>query len=69
MRYFNIEQMREPRSMYVGSGKLDISELESKCKEITKQDALSLPRWGSGNIEVDEEGNWSYLFTNFDTSD
>ncbi len=66
MRYFNVEQFKEPKSMYYG--KIDISELEKTAKEITEAEAKQRPRWGSGNISVDEEGNWHWVATDFDTS-
>jgi len=68
MRYFNIQQQREPRSMYTGDRLVDVSELESTAKEITEEQSRLKPRWGSGNLSVDESGNWRWMATHFDTS-
>ena len=68
MRYFNIEQRREPKSMFSGERLADILELEKTAKEITEQQAKEKPSWGSGNISVDETGKWKWEATNHDTS-
>ena len=68
MRYFNIEQFREPKSMFSGEKKVDISELEKTAKEITEEQAKKTPEWGSGNISVDETGKWKWEAANHDTS-
>jgi len=69
MRYFNIEQHREPEGMFSGDKKVDISELEKTAKEITEEQSRQKPTWGSGNISVDENGNWKWMATCHDTSD
>ena len=54
MRYFNIEQRREPKSMFSGERLADILELEKTAKEITEQQAKEKPSWGSGNKSVNK---------------
>lgn len=68
MRYFNVEQFREPQGMFSGERKVDILELEKTAKEITEEQAKQEPKWGSGNISVDEAGKWKWETTNHDTS-
>ena len=68
VRYFNLKQHYEPKSMFLGERKADISELEKTAHEITKEQASQRPRWGSGNIAVDENGDWVWTATNWDTS-
>ena len=68
MRYFNIEQFREPKSMFSSDKKVDISELENTAREITEQQSKLKPEWGSGNISVDETGKWKWEAVNHDTS-
>jgi len=69
MRYFNVGQHREPKGMFSGERKVDISELEKTAIEISEEQAKQKPRWGSGNISVDETGKWKWEATNHDTSD
>ncbi len=69
MRYFNVEQNCEPKSMFIGQRKVDISELENTAKEITEEQSREKPKWGSGNISVDEAGEWKWVRTNHDSSD
>lgn len=69
MRYFNVGQHREPKSMFSGERKVDISELEKTATEISEEKAKQMPQWGSGNISVDETGRWKWEATNHDTSD
>jgi len=54
--------------MYTGDRLVDVSELESTAKEITEEQSRLKPRWGSGNLSVDESGNWRWMATHFDTS-
>ena len=54
--------------MYKGERLVDISELEITAKEITEEESRQRPRWGSGNIAVDENGKWHWMATDFDTS-
>lgn len=68
MRYFNVKQHREPSSMFRGERKVNISELEITAEEITEEQAKQKPKWGSGNISVDETGKWQWKATNHDTS-
>ena len=68
MRYFNVEQHREPNSMFSGERLVDISKLEKTAKEITEEQAKQKPKWGSGNISVDETGKWKWEATDHDTS-
>ena len=69
MRYFNVKQNREPKSMFSGTRKVDISELEKTAKEISEEQSKQIPHWGSGNISVDETGKWKWEATNWDTFD
>ncbi len=66
-RYFNVEQFSIPEGMFDGERKVNISDLEKKCKEITLEDAM-YPSWGNGTISVDEDGNWNWIATNYDSS-
>lgn len=68
MRYFIVEQHREPRSMYAGDRIVDIKELERTAKEVTYEQAMKPALWGDGHIAVDESGKWKWLRSNFDTS-
>jgi len=68
MRYFNLEQHKEPINMFIGERNIDISELEKTAKEITQEQAEKKPHWGSGNISIDENGKWRWTKTNHDTS-
>ena len=68
MRYFNLKQHREPKSMFFGERKVDISELENTAEEITEEQAKKKPDWGSGNISIDEDGIWKWEATNHDSS-
>jgi hypothetical protein len=68
MRYFIVEQHKEPRSMYAGNRIVDIAELEKTAKEVTYEQAIRPAAWGDGHIEVDESGNWKFLRSNFDCS-
>ena len=68
MRYFNLKQHTEPKSMYKGERLVDVSELEITSKEITEEESKRRPRWGSGNIAVDDNGKWHWTATDFDTS-
>ena len=67
MRYFNIEQHTEPKSMFSGNKKIIMSELEGRY-EITEEQAKKKPKWGSGNIAVDEDGSWKWMACDHDTS-
>jgi len=69
MKYFNVEQHHEPRSMFFGNRKVSLAELEETATEITEEEAKKKPAWGSGNISVDENGNWKWEATNHDSSD
>jgi UDP-glucose 4-epimerase len=69
MRYFNVIQHSEPKSMFSGERKVNISELEKTAKEISEEQSKQIPHWGSGNISVDETGKWEWETTNHDTSD
>lgn len=68
MRYFNVEQHKEPKNMFSKERKVDISALEKTAKEITEKEAKQKPNWGSGNISVDEDGNWRWESRNHDSS-
>lgn len=68
MRYFNLTQHTEPREMFMGDRKVSISALEKVAREITKEQAGIKPPWGSGNISVDENGNWQWMACDHDTS-
>ena len=68
MRYFNLRQHSEPIEMFMGDCKADISRLEKRGKEITEEQANMKPSWGSGNISVDDNGNWKWVCCNHDTS-
>ena len=68
MRYFNVEQFQEPDSMFSVERKIDILELGKASREITEEQAKQKPKWGSGNISVDETGRWKWEATNHDTS-
>ena len=67
MRYFNVRQHTEA-SMLNGDSLVDISQLEKLGTEINKELANNRPNWGSGNIAVNENGEWEWLATNFDIS-
>lgn len=68
MRYFNLEQHREPRSMFKKDEQVTIDELLSSGKEISEDEAYKNPSWGSGNISIDEQGKWQWTNTNWDSS-
>lgn len=68
MRYFNVTQNKEPKGMFTGNRKVDISELERTAKEITEEEAKQFPHWGSGNISVDKTGEWKWERANHDSS-
>lgn len=68
IRYFNLRQHTEPRSMFIGAKLVDIKELETVGNELSKDEAETKPKWGSGNISVNEKGEWNWVRTNFDTS-
>ena len=68
MRYFNLKQHTEPNSMFVGNGLVDIQDLEKVGKEITYEQSKLKPNWGSGNISVNEIGEWNWTRTDWDTS-
>jgi len=68
MRYFNVEQHREPKNMFFGERKVAISDLEKTAIELTEEQAKRKPNWGSGNISVDEDGNWRWIISNHDSS-
>jgi hypothetical protein len=68
MRYFNVVQHKEPKSMFSGERLVDILELEKTAREITEEQAKKKPSWGSGNISVDEIGKWKWESTDHDTS-
>ena len=69
MRYFNLKQFTEPIEMFKGERKADISVIEKIAKEITEEQANIKPSWGSGNISIDENGNWKWMASNHDSSD
>lgn len=69
MRYFNLKQHTEPIEMFKGERKADILVIEKIAKEITEEQANKKPEWGSGNISVDENGNWKWMACYHDTSD
>lgn len=54
--------------MFMGDRKVSISALEKVAREITKEQAGIKPPWGSGNISVDENGNWQWMACDHDTS-
>jgi hypothetical protein len=69
MRYFNVEQHREPKNMFSGERKVDISDLEKTAIEITEEQAHRKPNWGSGNLAVNEEtGDFQFIRNNWDSS-
>ena len=68
MRYFNVKQHREPTSMFFGNRKVYIADLEETANEITEEKAKQKPSWGSGNISVNETGEWHWEATNHDSS-
>jgi hypothetical protein len=68
MRYFNVEQHKEPKSMFSSERLADISELEKTAREITEEQSKQKPKWGSGNISVDETGKWKWEATDHDSS-
>jgi len=68
MRYFNLKQQTEPNSMSVGDRLVDIQDLEKVGKEITYEQSKLKPNWGSGNISVNEVGEWNWTATDWDTS-
>jgi len=47
---------------------VDIAELEEVGTELTKEIAEKKPRWGSGNISVNDKGEWNWLARDWDTS-
>jgi VCBS repeat-containing protein len=54
--------------MFSGEKLVDVSELEKTAKEITEEQAKQKPKWGSGNISVDETGKWKWEVADHDTS-
>lgn len=68
MRYFNIKQHCEPKSMFIGSKKFDVNELTQSLIEINEQQSTVKPIFGTGNIAVYDNGDWQWCATNFDTS-
>ena len=69
MRYFNLKQHTEPKNMFIGKQTIDLVELTlSGALEITEEQAKQKPKWGSGNISVNENGEWNWMACNHDTS-
>lgn len=68
MRYFNLKQHTEPTEMFKGERKADILVIEKIAKEITEEQANNKPQCGSGNISIDENGNWKWMACDHDTS-
>ena len=68
MRYFNLKQHTEPKSMFEGTGLVEIQTLEKVGKELTKEQSKLKPNWGSSNISVNGKGKWNWEATNWDTS-
>lgn len=67
MKYFNVKQHQEPKSMFSGNRLIDFDELNT-VYEITEEQARKKPDWGSGNISVDDNGKWEWMATHHDTS-
>mgnify|MGYP003588407124 CR=1 FL=1 len=53
--------------MFSGNKKIIMSELEGRY-EITEEQAKKKPKWGSGNIAVNEDGSWKWMACDHDTS-
>jgi hypothetical protein len=58
MRYFNVEQHKEPKNMFSKERKVDISALEKTAKEITEKEDIQIGELGEERTFVSGTKHW-----------